>query len=155
MKKLKVKPNGIALVDDEDYERLKGYSWWLSGWGYAGYRLTGGKTMYLHKSIIPVPKGMEIDHINGNKLDNRKQNLRVCTRSQNVANTVKPKHGTTSQYKGVFWNKLNQNWNVQITVKRKRIHIGCFKEERHAAIAADLWAKDLFGEYARLNFQSL
>ena len=101
-----------------------------------------------------APAGMQIDHINGNGLDNRKVNLRLCNSSQNQRNARKRKSGT-SRFKGVDWHKESKKWRARICVNRKRIHIGRYKSEFEAAQAYDKKAIELFGEFASLNFPSL
>jgi hypothetical protein len=101
-----------------------------------------------------TPKGMQTDHINRNKLDNRKSNLRVCTASQNRMN--QPTRGnSTSDYRGVYQPKDKNKWKSVIQHQNKRVFIGYFKEETHAALAYDLWAKELFEEFAQTNFISV
>lgn len=148
--------NKFALVDDEDYEFLNGYKWHCS-MGYArrshfpnGIR----KIMTMQGLLIKCPKGKVIDHINGNKLDNRKANLRVVTNSQNNIN--KPSNLGNSKYKGVCIKAVYPNkFYASIKKGEKHYMIGYFDNEIHAAMAYDLWAKDLFGEYAYLNFQKI
>lgn len=86
--KLGGKRGGVAIVDENDYERCVGYSWSRDHHGYAQARVEG-KTKYLHSLINQTPKGYETDHINRNKLDNRKNNLRTVTRSGNVLNVLR------------------------------------------------------------------
>jgi len=90
-----------------------------------------------------------IDHINQNKLNNRRNNLRVCSRSENGANRSIPKTNT-SGYKGVY--RIKNKWMAQIGIKNKSIYLGCFDEKVDAAIAYDTAATKAFGAFARLNF---
>jgi hypothetical protein len=141
----------FALVDDEDFKRCSKLRWSFNPNGYAERRK--GKTIErLHRFIMNCPKGKEVDHINGNKLDNRKCNLRICTQHQNSFNKSKQQGKYSSIYKGVCFFKRDKNWMANITKNNKYIFIGYFKEERHAAMAYDIWAKELFGKHARLNF---
>ena len=114
----------------------------------------------MHREITNAPKGMQVDHINGNTLDNRKENLRVCTRSQNMMNRGK-QNNNKSGYKGVsYMKKKDPNyeypkpWRAQIKcpTNQKVIHLGCYKYPEQAARAYDKKAIELFGEYAQLNF---
>jgi hypothetical protein len=91
-----------------------------------------------------------IDHGNMNVLDNRKSNLRKCTIQQNACNREKPKHNT-SGYKGVYWEKGLKKWRSAIRLNNKKIHIGCYEIKIEAAKAYNKKAKELFGEFARLN----
>jgi len=114
-----------------------------------GYALLGGK--YAHRLVMGEPKGMQIDHINGNGLDNRKCNLRICTRAENRRNT-KLLRTNKSGYIGVHFNKRQKRWIAQIQLNRKTKHLGSFTSAREAAIHRDSVARVMFGEYARLNF---
>ena len=87
----------------------------------------------------------------GDGLNNQKANLRICTRSQNKMNGKSYKN-SSSKYKGIWWVKKNKKWRVRIRLNNKTIHLGYFKDETEAAKAYDSKAKELFGEFARLNF---
>ena len=111
-------------------------------------------TLSIHRLIMDAPKGMEVDHINGNPLDNRKSNLRICTRSENERNKG-PLKNNTSGYKGVTrQSRINKNdkWRAQIRHNSKLIVIGLYEDKEEAARAYDKKAKELHGEYAYLNF---
>lgn len=88
----------IALFDDEDYEELSKYKWFITK-VYAS-RHSGNKTVYMHREIMKTPENMETDHINGDVLDNRRENLRICTRQENARN-IRGISSNTSGYKGV------------------------------------------------------
>ena len=105
----------------------------------------------MHREIINAPAGMQIDHINGNGLDNRKANLRLCNNAQNQQNRRK-RSRATSLFKGVGWH--DNRWRARITVNGKQIEIGRFKSEFLAAEAYDQKAIELFSEFANLNFPS-
>jgi len=106
----------------------------------------------MHREVLKVKDNEMIDHINGNGLDNRKENLRLATRSQNMQNSKKRKK-TSSKYKGVGWSKKTKKWRARIwTVSGKCIHIGYFVSELDAAKAYDEKAKELFGSYYSPNF---
>ena len=105
--------------------------------------------MRLHQLIYNSEAA--VDHINGDTLDNRKANLRAATRSQNQMN--KRKYGNfSSNFKGVSWNKRTKKWVAYIKLNRKKTHLGYFRDEMKAAQAYDTAARELFKEYARLNF---
>ena len=97
------------------------------------------------------PKGMVIDHINHNGLDNRRENLRICTNAENQRNRGKQKNNT-SGYKGVDWRKDHKKWRARINKDNKTIHIGYYNIIEEAARAYDAKAKELHGKYAQLNF---
>jgi len=138
----------LILVDNENYKELNKYKW-SSKHGYAYNK----KLKQMHRLIMDCPRGMEVDHIDGNPLNNQKSNLRICTLSENRKNRKKSLN-KTSEYKGVSWNKHNKSWRAYIGIERKNNCIGYFKNERHAAMAYDLWARELHGKFARLNFKN-
>jgi hypothetical protein len=145
----------VAIVDDEDYETLSKYKWLLSGGKYAQHFWWDKeekvyKNVMMHRLILNAPDDMYVDHINGNKLDNRKSNLRLATKLQNNINVPKYK-GKTSKYKGVSWNSKRKRWVSAITINRKQKHIGYFLNEGDAALAYNKYAKTFFGEFAQLN----
>jgi hypothetical protein len=136
-------------IELQDVHKVLPYKWCLSDHGYV---VTGaGKTrQHLHRLIADIPDNMETDHIDGDKLNNRRSNLRVATRKNNNQN--RRAWGVTSKYKGVAWKKQTRKWCALIGVDKKRIHLGYFLSETDAALAYDTAAKQFFGEYARLNF---
>ena len=108
------------------------------------------KTIYLHRVIANAQEGQDVDHINGDKTDNSPENLRVCTRAENLQNSRVHK-GNTSGYKGVCWDKQMKKWRGQIRGNGRNIFLGLFKRKEEAAMAYNESAKKLFGEFARLN----
>lgn len=139
----------IALVNDEDFIRLNKYRWHQHGKGYAHAHINK-KAVYMHRLILHLfDSKIHTDHINHNELDNRKENIRVATRSQNMSNQLKRKGKTSSKYKGVSWNKEKKKW----TVNCKAQFISYFTNEIEAAKIYDEAAKRLFGEFACLNFR--
>jgi len=148
-----------AKVDAADYKRLKRYEWVADKNGnrfYARRHTVGGKgkngtLVYLHQEIIDVPKGMVIDHINHDAMDNRRSNLRAATHSQNMWNKSKQRGNYTSIYKGVAWYQKTGKWRARIYYNGKEILIGYFDDEKAAAMAYDEKAKELFGEFAAPN----
>lgn len=142
---------GVVLVDDEDYEALSAAHWHLSGAGYAAGRV-GGRRVLMHRFLSKAPKGVDVDHVNRVKLDNRKENLRLCTKSQNHANRP-VRAGRTSTYRGVDYRKDKAKWRSRIEVNDKQRSLGHFDTEKQAALAYDKAAAALFGEFARLNFE--
>lgn len=150
MKKIKLTQNKYALVDDEDYEYLNQFKWYYNG-RYAARREPGvNNKMQLMHRVILKPGDNLTDHINGNGIDNRKCNLRIATHSENIRNTQKQK-GCTSKYKGVYWNKTDKIWRAKIFFNKKRIHLGSYDKEIDAAKAYNNKAKELYGQFARLN----
>ena len=130
---------------------MKQKKWGLSSHGYVRTTING-KRVYLHRLIMNPPKGKVIDHKNGNKLDNRRENLRICEVRENIINQKKV--GVTSKYRHVSWSKKEKKWVVGVMVNRKRVVAGSYSSEIQAAKIADQLAKRLHGEYAQLNFQT-
>lgn len=130
-------PNQFAIVDNEDFGWLNQWKWRTHSKGYA-IRMAGGRknahNIYMHKLINNTPDGFETDHINQNKLDNRKDNLRSVTRTQNKLNTGLWKKNT-SGYKGVTWNKQISKWQSQIGLNNKNIILGYFNDIKEASLA--------------------
>lgn len=148
-----------ALVDDADFDWLNQWRWNIHSNGCAKRNISKTvngkrkfKTIRMHRLIMNPPEGFEVDHINGDPLDNRRENLRVCKHSENCRNTKWQKG--KSQFKGVYKykNKWGEWWAARIRIHPHRYVIGYFHEEMEAAFAYDLAALSLHGEYARLNF---
>lgn len=146
--------NGMqVMVSESDYHSVSQHSWYWNG-RYVRADIKKDDTtakVYLHTFIMCPDKGQVVDHINGNSLDNRRENLRVCTQSQNLANSRKRKN-CSSLYKGVSWNKKNRKWVAYINADKSRVPLGYFRSEQEAARAYDAKALEVFGEYAKLNF---
>jgi hypothetical protein len=138
-----------AYVDAADYEWLSQWTWHMLG-GYAT-RWEKGRAIFMHREILKPPKGKMVDHVNGNKLDNTRANLRTCSRPENSRNKSKP-HGTSSRFRGVSYRKDCGRWYARIRFEGRLIHLGSFTDEVEAARAYDRKAVELFGEFARLNF---
>lgn len=142
------------MVDDDDYERLIGFNWHRTPCGYAARRVSVGAnrqaTLLMHREVMRVEPGREVDHKSGDRLDNRKENLRAVTRAQNQMNRRKIKE-KTSAYKGVWWVKARSRWQAGIRVNRRLISLGYFENEVEAALAYNRAAEGHFGEYARPN----
>ncbi len=137
----------FAIVDDDDFAALSGYSWHMKN----GYAFTGDRDLRMHRFILgDPPVGFIVDHINGDKLDNRRANLRLATHAQNMQNMA-PRQGSTSRFKGVYWKSEHRYWVAGITVNKIRHHLGSFVSEFDAARAYNAAAVKYFGEYARLN----
>ncbi len=146
----------IILIDDADFEFLNDFKWSLKidkdNRCYA-HRKDKGKEIKLHRFILNCPTNYCVDHIDGNGLNNQRDNLRICTYGQNSRNSFKYNFGlTSSKYKGVTWDKQKLKWRAQISFEGKHTTLGRYKIEIEAAKAYDKKAKELFGEFARLNF---
>ena len=137
MKRIKLTKNRIAVIDDEDYERLNKYKWYYDkGYAKRNIRIGTKRTFrYMHWDVIGKPKsGLEIDHINGDGLDNRRENLKACTHRMNMMNRRK-NDNNKSGYKGVCWHKTSQKWMAQTMVYGRRIYLGVFSNNLDAVKA--------------------
>jgi AP2 domain-containing protein/HNH endonuclease len=104
----------------------------------------------LHRLIMNAPADKEVDHINGDTLDNRRCNLRICSHKENLRNQKLPKN-SKSGYKGVTWYKRIKKWRSHIRLNKKQIHLGYFDDIKLAANAYNEAAIKYFGEFAKLN----
>lgn len=155
MMRLPLSKGYYAIVDDSDYEMLSKYSWHSSdgGNGFVYARgLVDRKHVRMHRLLTGATEGSMVDHINHNTLDNRRENLRICTRSLNNANQKKGKR-RSSIYKGVsrYESHGHVTWRTSIQMNKKVILLGVFLDEQSAARAYNEAAKKYFGEYAYLN----
>ncbi|MED3562284.1 HNH endonuclease [Bacillus xiapuensis] len=138
--------DGICFKFDlDDYELIKKYTWHINSENYI-QTTVNTKTIKLHRLIMNPEKDEYIDHINHDTLDNRKQNLRKCSNSENTQNRRTPKNNT-SGVKGVIWKKKNNCWEARITYNGKRIHLGCFKELEEAKKVREEAEIKYFGEF--------
>jgi hypothetical protein len=140
-----------TILDQDDYYRLSKYKWYVNG---NGIIVGPGKTRMksMHREIMDSPMGLLVDHRNGDPFDNRRENLRKATHSQNSCNVQRKRAGCSSQYRGVSWDKKRKYWNVQVVCEGKMVYFGRFKNEIEAAKAYDAAARKYHGEFARLNF---
>lgn len=155
MKTLPLSQGLVAVVDDEDYERVGRFKWSANKIGRCTYAvrvfMAGGRqnTVHLHRFLLNAPKGMEVDHIDGDGLNNTRANIRVVTKAQNRQNRIKnPDAG--NPYKGVY--RSGPSWEAACWENRKKKHLGTFKDAETAARAYDAAALRLYGEHACLNF---
>lgn len=152
MKYIPLTNGGNAIVDNEDYKKVSKLKWYrCKGDGRESARSTKKNAILMHSFLMEPPKGMLIDHKNGNGLDNRRYNLRICTNAENSRNARKSIKNT-SGYKGVIWHKASKKWYARINFNYRRISLGYYNDVVDAARAYDAAAKELFGEFANLNF---
>lgn len=143
----------VATVDKKDYEYLKQWNWQYDALGYASRcsSINGVKTRVLmHRVVLGTPEGMCTDHINMDRLDNRRRNLRVANKSQNGMNRLVNK-GREIPYKGVSFRKDTCKYRAYISVDKKRKYLGEYDNPIDAAIKYNELAKVVYGEYANLN----
>lgn len=142
--------NNEFYFDKEDFDKVKIHCWHIDkNHGYPKTVIKGVK-IYLHNYILPNNKKLFVDHINGNKADNRKNNLRFVTASQNLMNT-KLRSDNVSGYKGVYYNKKNNRWYARITVNKKTINLGSSKDKEDAIKMRKEAEEKYFGEYSYDN----
>ena len=149
----------FALVDEEDLPKIQGFKWHV-------YRKPRGKVTYAARSIT-LPAGNRskvymhraimadawmVDHRDGDGLNNTRANLRAAETAENNRNIGKPRHGVTSQFKGVCWHPKAGKYQATVRYNRKNIYLGLFVDERDAAWAYDREARRRFGSFARTNF---
>jgi len=152
-KKIPLSKGQFALVDEADFDWLNQWKWFYLNPGYAARSVRIGKKVIkilMHREITKAPKGMETDHINENKVDNRRINLRVCTKGQNNRNRGKLSTNT-SGYKGVYWHKYSKKWTASIAYNGKKYFLGYFVDKKEAAKAYDKAALTMHKEYANIN----
>ena len=151
MKKIPLTKGKFAILDNEDYGHINIFNWKLSTEGYAVTTFQTNtnkrKSVGMHRLILNPFTEFVIDHINGDPLDNRKKNLRICLPKENTFNRKKSK-GKTSVYKGVGFYKRTGQWQARITFEGKLIHLGMFSTPESASMAYDRAAKKFFGKFA-------
>jgi len=149
----------VAIVDADDYPLISQHKWHAQRCLHKYYALTninldnGSRTQIsMHRMIMDAPKGLEVDHIDRNGLNNRRSNLRLATHAQNTRNQGKWKE-TASKYKGLSLDKRDMKWQVKVFYNGKYVTVGRFFDEEEAARAYDAKARELFGEFAHCNFK--
>lgn len=154
MKQIPLSKGAFALIDNDMYDELMAVSWSLNNSGYAIHWFSDPKTgkrrgLLMHRYIMDAPSHLQVDHIDRNRLNNTRKNLRFATKSQNQANKD-IQINNTSNYKGVVWNR--NKWEARIGYQHRRISLGRFDNPELAAMHYDAASKMLFGEFAGLNF---
>lgn len=157
MKQIPLTQGKFAIVDDKDYSRVIQYKWFAHcrhnyWYAYRSIKKGNKRTMIaMHRFILDTPKGMEVDHKDFNGLNNRRNNIRNCTRAQNQQHRRKKKN-KTSKYMGVSWNKREKCWYAQVRRNGKTEVLARTTNEVEAAKAYDKRARELYGEFANTNF---
>lgn len=136
-----------TLIDTEDLEKVKPYYFSKMTKGYFAtspcLRNVEGM-LYLHRFIVDCPKGLQVDHINHDKSDNRKANLRICTNQQNMMN---------KKAKGYYFRKDTHKWQAELWYKKKKINLGCYATEEEAKQARKAGELKYFGEFVYQELQ--
>ena len=158
MKTILLTQNKVALVDDEDYERLNQYKWYAKREGNTWYVTRGSKKLddkgkqkliRMHREIMNAPKGVPVDHKNGNGLDNQKYNLRLATNQQNQFNRKNPQSNNKLGIKGVRWDGKLKKFKAGIKFNGKSIHLGYFSVLGDADSAYRIAEEKYFGKFSR------
>jgi hypothetical protein len=165
MREIPLTQGQVAIVDDADYDALSTYRWCAHrdrmtfyADRHASLPDGGRTTVRMHRQILGVAPGVEVDHENGNGLDNRRENIRICTHQENQWNANKWARAT-SRFKGVSWEKSRRRWVAAIRLRGKAqrgrpraVWLGRFTDEESAARAYDAAARKHFGDFAACNF---
>jgi hypothetical protein len=146
--KFELKCGAVVQIDEQDALKFVGISMWVTSHGYVRvFGRHGVRERYLHREIMGADSATVVDHINGDKLDNRRQNLRLCTQQQNSYNS-RPSNANSSGVKGVYWCNKRLKWVAQITHNQKTISLGRHVDFHSAVAARQKKEAELFGEYS-------
>ncbi len=159
MKKILLTQGKFAFVDDANYEALLQFKWFAAKGHNTFYaerksvRDANGKnaTILMHRAILgDACNGLQVDHIDGNGLNNQRSNLRACTSAENQHNSS-IRADNTSGFKGVYWNKRQGKWHARIKLNGKLHHLGYFSDQGEAAFARNAAAAQLHGDFSRAS----
>lgn len=160
----------VAVVDDQDYDELSKFRWFAKcgRWTWYAERNTprdeNGRrsTVRMHRQILGVIGDIEVDHRNGDGLDNRRANLRTATAQENQRNRTHKPAGSSSRFHGVRWHAKSGKWEARIADGERTANgcaknrfLGHFASETEAALAYDAAARVSFGDFASLNFPDM
>lgn len=161
MKEIPLSQGKYALVDDTDYSYLSQFTWSACQYkkGYTFYAVrrdaSTGRLISMHRALLGYPRGVRIDHRDGNGLNNQRENIRQATASQNQHNRPGWRNAQGSSYKGVDFVKRRGLYRSRICVARQQMTLGLFENEVDAALAYDVAARQYHGEFAWCNFPVL
>lgn len=146
----------FAKVDDSDFEELSKKRWKAikAKVGYYAARTSGEKTIYMHRAVAEASGKKDIDHRDGDKLNNQRYNLRSATRQENKQGFSSKKRGASSIYRGVSFHRRSGVWHAMIRYCGVNTYLGSFRSEKNAALAYDFAARLHFGEFAQPNFKA-
>jgi hypothetical protein len=161
MQEIELTRGKVALVDDADYPWVSNWKWYAADIQGRTYAVRGewnpvrhvARVVYMHRLIMRAAKGQVVDHINHDGLDNRRENLRLCSQAENARNRRKAK-GCSSRFLGVTFigdRKQNDSWKAQIMANHETVFLGNFHSEEEAALAYNEAAQRLHGAFATLN----
>ena len=148
-KKIPLGDGQFAIIDDEDFDLVNQYQWRGHKGGKNCDHVYAVTRLRMHRLIMNAPPGMVVDHINGDTLDNRKSNLRICSTAQNQQNGKA--RGGSSRFKGVSYNAQKKRWLGAFMANGKTYYVGCFIDEEECARAVDKKRKEVCGDYATTN----
>lgn len=140
-----------VLVDELDYCYLFKHKWFLHSGGYAVRNDGQGKNrkvVFMHREVSKARAGQLIDHVNGNRLDNRRLNLRTCTSTENTRHRTRLAANNNSGFNGVYWSSSNKRWTAQITIGRKTYYLGVFKNKADAIAVRRRASSSNFGKFS-------
>lgn len=146
---LLVRDHSELLIDKEDLKKFYIYPAYVCG-GYLYIKYNESKYVSFSRLLMEFPAGLEVDHINKNKLDNRKENLRSCKRSENLRN-IGVRSDSKSGYKGVYWDSSLKLWRAAISIEGRRYKLGTFSSPEQAALRYNKAAEECHGNFAHLN----
>lgn len=152
MREIQLSRGYVAIVDDDDFERVGAFKWTFfpAGRSRYAYRKKDRKNLFLHRFILDAPAGIEVDHVNSDGLDNRRANLRLATRIEQQRN-MRMHRDNASGFKGVCRRDDLNGWQATICHNGKNRYLGIFQTAPEAAAAYDRAARELHGEFARTN----
>ena len=149
MKKILLTQGKMTVVDDDMFEYLNQWKWYLTNHGNTHYvsRKANGKSLYMHRVILNTPQGMLTDHRDGNSLNNLRSNLRIADQSLNQHNQHKLYDNKSSKYRGVDWHKKAKKWRARICIRGKIKHLGIFDNEEDAREEYKSIKRQILGDY--------